>query len=121
MKIRAIAAAVFICAASWASAQEQAPQQLPPGQVKLTVYGAGTSSCGMWLADRATPMHNFELSWVLGYLTASENYSASLQIPLRHTDANAAAGWVDKFCRENPLKDIADASFSLVVELSKPN
>ena len=38
----------------------------------------------------------------------------------RQTDANAITAWVDKYCRENPLKNIADASVNLVLELSKP-
>jgi hypothetical protein len=115
-------AAVLLCAASFGSAQA-APAQAAarPGQVEVTVYGAGTASCGKWLADRETPMHPVELSWVLGFLTASENFLGELHLPSpRHTDANAVAAWVDKYCRENPLKNIADASPALVIELSKP-
>jgi hypothetical protein len=61
------------------------------------------------------------LNWVLGFLTASEKFLGDLHLPgPRHTDANAVAAWADKYCRENPLKNIADASANLVIELSKP-
>jgi len=46
-------AAVLLCAAISASAQAGAP----PGQVGVTIYGAGASSCGKWLADRENPIH----------------------------------------------------------------
>lgn len=123
MRIRAtsVIAAVLLCAASSGSAQTPAQATAPPGQVEVTVYGAGTRSCGQWLADRETPMHPVELSWVLGFLTASENFLGELHLPSpRHTDANAVAAWADKHCRENPLKNIGDASVNLVLELSKP-
>jgi hypothetical protein len=118
MRIRATAAmaAVFLCAASSGFAQTAGP-----GQVAVTVYGAGTSSCGKWLADRESLFHSVELNWVLGFLTASENFIGELHLPMpRHTDGHAVEAWVDKYCRENPLKSIADASVGLVVELSKP-
>jgi hypothetical protein len=109
-------AAVLLCAAISASAQAA-----DPGGVEVTVYGAGTASCGKWLADRQTLTHNVELNWVLGFLTASENFFGELHLPMpRHTDAPAVAAWVDKYCRENPLKNVADASANLVIELSKP-
>lgn len=95
-------------------------QATPPGQVELTLYGAGASSCGKWLADRTSLIHSIELNWVFGFLTASENYSASLGVHVRQTDKDAVEAFVDKYCRENPLKDIADASVGLVLELSKP-
>jgi hypothetical protein len=95
--VTAAMAAVFLCAASLGSAQAPAQATAPPGQVEVTVYGAGTRSCGQWLADRETPMHPLELSWVLGFLTESESLSRELHLPSpRHTDANAVAAWVDK-------------------------
>ena len=122
MRIRATAAmgAVLLCAASLASAQPPGQAGAPSG-VEVTVYGAGTASCGKWLADRQTPpLHNNELSWVLGFLTASGSLFEELHLRLRQTDADAVAAWVDKYCRENPLKDIGDASANLVIELAKP-
>jgi hypothetical protein len=78
------------------------------------------TSCGKWLADRESLMHHPELNWVLGFLTASENFTVSLGVHLRHTDGPAVEAWVDKYCREHPLNNIADASVGLVTELAKP-
>ena len=66
-------------------------------------------------------MEQIELSWVLGWVSAAGTYlGATLGGQLRHTDADAIAASLDKYCRENPLKNITDASLSLVLELSKP-
>jgi hypothetical protein len=105
-------ATVLLCAASSGSAETA-----PPGQFHR--YGSGTTSCGTWLADRDNyAVHMVELSWVLGWLSAAGAYN--VQSDLRHTDANAIAAWVDKYCRENPLDHISDAAAHLVDELSKP-
>ena len=39
---------------------------------------------------------------------------------LRQTDVNAVAAWIDKYCREHPLKNLTDASLELNLELAKP-
>lgn len=117
MRIPAVAA-VFLSAAISTSAQAADP---PQGKVAVQLYGAGINSCGSWLEHRGIDaLHSHELSWVLGWLSASENWGTGLGIHLRHTDANAVSAYVDKYCRENPLKSIADASLGLVVELAKP-
>ena len=76
-------------------------------QAEVTVYGAGASSCSKWLTDRENPTYSVELSWLVGFF-------------LTDNLANAIAASVDKYCRENPLKNIAEASRDLVVELSTP-
>ena len=123
MRIRAMGlmAAVLLSAAISTSAQAANPKG-----VEFTVYGAGTTSCGKWLADRQNLSHHVELNWVLGWLTSSSYFIEALRPlnpnggGLRHTDANAVEAWLDKYCRENPLKNIADGSLNLVDELSKP-
>jgi hypothetical protein len=96
---------------------------VPPGQ--YNGYGAGTQSCGQWLASR---LHGQEvlphqsdanpnnLSWVLGWLSAAGYYLPSA---LRDTDPDAVAAWVDNYCREHPLEKLQVAAASLVDELSK--
>ena len=120
MRIRATAAmaTVLLCAAISTSARAADPGK------SFTIYGAGTKSCGNWLADRkeGQAMEQVELSWALGWLSASGAW-LGVEHPgsyLRETDANAIAAWLDKYCRDNPLKSIADASSSLALELSKP-
>jgi hypothetical protein len=113
--------AVLLSAAISASAQPPAQAAAPPEQM-VNLYGAGAKSCGTWLADRETPLHHLELQWVLGYLTASEQFLGEMRLDptggLSHTDANAVAAWLDKYCRENPLRPIAFASSNLVLELT---
>jgi hypothetical protein len=83
----------------------------------------GTASCGQWLADDKNQnniMRNTELSWVLGWLSATSAFMGVAGGHLRHTDANAVAAWVDKYCREHPLEPIYGAATGLVGELAKP-
>jgi hypothetical protein len=116
-----VMSAVLLCAAISAPAQTPAQAAVPPGKLEVTVYGAGTQSCGTWLAQSGNEILRGHMkSWVLGFLTAYEAALLEMHVNLRHTDANAVAAWVDKYCRENPLKDVSDASANLVVELSKP-
>jgi hypothetical protein len=109
MRIRATAAmaTVLLCAAISASARPADPSKGP------VMYGPGTASCGKWLADRENvAMHQIELSWVLGWLSAMGAVGWSLHPNgrgLRHTDADAVAAWVDKYCRAYPLNNIGDA------------
>ena len=85
---------LVVCAAT-----SDPAQAADPGKGAF-IYGAGTQSCGTWLEHRANAvLHNNELNWVLGFLTASARWGPDL----RETDANAVAAWIDKYCRENPL------------------
>ena len=79
-----------------------------------TVKGIGSDNCSVVLNDRTE--HEFEYAqWILGYLSA-KNHSL---------DANVGAGvnWRGimgagvKFCRENPLRDWADASENVYAQL----
>src|SRR5262249_49343881 len=118
MRIRATAAmaTVLLCAASLGSAQT-AP---PPGQ--FVDYGAGPESCGSWLAARQATGTSLWLQsgqWVLGWVSAAG--ASNVPAALRTTDSEAIAAWVDKYCREHPLDNLAAAAKHLVDELSKPN
>ena len=107
---------LVVCAAISGPAQAADPEM-----VKVAVYGAGTASCGTWLADREKPMHDYELSWVLGWLTASSYFYEEDHLGrLRHTDANAVSAWLDKYCREHPLESISLAAAQLDETLAKP-
>jgi hypothetical protein len=116
MKIHATAviATALLCAVLAVSAQTAAPGEKPlPGH--YTVYGAGTESCGKWLAEKNVLLRNTTVNWLLGYVTAMGTW-----VPLSHTDSDAMAAWVDKYCRENPLKGVSEAAAALVFELAKP-
>lgn len=113
----AVMAAVFLSAAISSFAQTAAPGK--GGGAHAEIYGAGTRSCGSWLADRDT-MHHMDLSWVLGFLSASDSFMVGLGRHMRETDANAVSAWLDKYCRDHPLRSLAEASDELMGELAKP-
>jgi hypothetical protein len=108
MRIRAIAAAMFICAASPGLAHADA------------LYGFVVGhSCGQWLAlsrERGVGYYSAR-NWIFGWLSAARYYGK----PLRDADEEAISAYFDKYCREHPLDHIPDAAMALVVELSKPN
>jgi hypothetical protein len=53
--------------------------------------------------------------WVLGCVSGAGFYGAHM----RHTGADAMGAWIDNYCRENRLDNVAVAAGHLVVELSK--
>ena len=86
-----------------------------------TVIGDGIASCGSWTEQRKlkSTKASFMQAWVLGYATA-ENFSSSEQSDfLEHAsiDAPGLYGWVDNFCRDNPLSTVVQASQRLVIFL----
>ena len=93
----------------------QAYAQRKPGS--YTVYGVGSHSCGRWAQDvNDTPLGYIKAAWVQGFVTAAGAYGGNL----RETDAAAVRGFISLYCSQNPLKDIDDASYALVLELRKP-
>jgi len=103
-------AVLLVCAAISESAHGA-----PPG--KFIVYGSGAKSCGKWLAVRSGGDYDLQLQWVLGWFSAAGFYD--VHGDLRDTDSDAITAWLDKYCRENPLKGINDAAAQLVRTLSK--
>jgi hypothetical protein len=71
---------------------------------KPKVYGAGASSCGVWLEERSKAdggTSELMLSWAFGYMTAMEE---ARTWPWTHliTDAPSARTFLDGFCKEYP-------------------
>jgi len=91
----------------------------------VMVWGAGQVSCGAWLETRKVPEppgdHRLEgrRQWLLGYLTAYEEYARGGGDILNGSDADGAFAWVDNWCSQHPLEPIFRAGFALVSELSK--
>jgi hypothetical protein len=84
---------------------------------KVTVYGAGTSSCGKWLESISDiDARNFSTSWLLGWVSAAENYN---EVDLRETDAAATKAWVHNYCHAHPLDTLFVAAAALVNALAK--
>jgi hypothetical protein len=79
-----------------------------------TIYGAGTNSCSSWTEAREGDMWFTSGQWILGFVSAANQYS---KVPPVKTDARSLASWVDDYCRENPMSDLADAARELVDRL----
>ncbi len=60
-----------------------------------------------------------DTSWFLGYLSALNGTLTSEIDVLAAIDAKTAYLWVDRYCAQNPKKDIADAAHELFIELAK--
>jgi hypothetical protein len=111
MYVRAIALLILCAAAIQATAGTA-------GTGRITVYGAGTGSCGKWLAS-STDVEDrlLKVNWVLGWVSAAGHYE--VHGDLKETDSDAITAWVDNYCRGSPLKDISDAAAALVRALAK--
>lgn len=77
-------------------------------------YGAGTHSCGRWLAARKSNDYVIYGQWMLGFTSAVGYYDV---YDLKDTDAQAMMAWVDNYCSANPLDDFSIAVQKLIKEL----
>ena len=97
----------------------------------LTMGPAATISCGTWMQEResfrrtgtATPRLVVMQTWVGGFLTGSNDSMFILSkkdfLEDSQVDGDAAFGWIDNYCRAQPLNTLYDASAALVTELEK--
>lgn len=101
LKLFLLAVSITISAASYADG--------------YTIYGAGSSSCGEWVSERATGSWHSKGQWMLGVISAVGYYSVS---DLKKIDSQAFAVWMDNYCKENPLSQFSEGVYSLVEELA---
>jgi hypothetical protein len=107
---------IAIGLALWASGASAATGRL---------LGPGTHSCGFWQEERRTPgvlKLGFE-AWVLGFLSRAGldetlNKVSGLNITAG-TDVKGLSAWIDNYCRDNPLDDVATAAAALEIYLRK--
>ncbi len=91
------------------------------------LYGAGSESCATWTSRRSTndPLWGGSISWVFGWVSAAgywevaETNDLNDSGDLAHTDHNAIAVWIDKYCSQNLVDDLEDATIVLVEELAR--
>ena len=86
------------------------------------IKGAGATSCGSWVEDRKMNNHFAQLNWVLGFISGYNQFAYSGSAPngiFGNADPNAIAGWLDNYCRENPLDTVYEGSVQLVKELQQ--
>jgi hypothetical protein len=79
----------------------------------------GAASCGKWIEARknqdSDPMALLLSVWVSGFVSGA----GSTGTQLKYIDPSARANWIDNYCKEHPLDDVATAAEQLVIELRK--
>ncbi len=85
----------------------------------VTFMGAGTASCGSYLKDKESMpfVHAANISWIVGFLSGA--VLASGNDVLNNTDSNAIEAAVTKYCQENPLRNVLEASTNVYFQLMK--
>ena len=82
-----------------------------------TNFGLGLKSCGLWTAvkEESPDMRGELTTWVAGYLTA---YSVWVEGdkggPVTKGDVSGAVAWIDNYCQEKPLNNVAQAAERLI-------
>jgi hypothetical protein len=83
-------------------------------QKQLSIYGAGSQSCGTWSTD--TRFRGDRQSWVLGFVSAY-NFYAPGDTAVNPPDNGAITGWMDSYCAAHPLESVVNAALALITEL----
>jgi hypothetical protein len=93
---------------------------VPAGAQELPVLGQGNVSCSAWLDRRTadTAEADTMVAWILGYITAFNQYAADPQTDVTGgLETEALSARIDDFCRENSAASLYQASAALVEEL----
>lgn len=83
----------------------------------------GSASCGDWVQNRTGGgdakllLSTAQKFWLLGYLSGVANGSGVDF--MRTSDAASFELWMDNYCRDNPLDNVADGAVKLARELIK--
>jgi hypothetical protein len=84
------------------------------------MYGTtGVRSCATYLQDFEAKSWGqvVNQAWLAGYLTANNYITPGTYQILGNSDLSGAELWVKNFCEKNPLKNMASAAESLLLEL----
>ncbi|AUO22502.1 hypothetical protein [Pseudomonas sp. NC02] len=92
--------------------------QTSQAETKFAISGIGASSCGKFMKP---PKGQKEFSdaltvtWLQGYLsgTNTQRYIESQKAMKVQPDSESMTAFVEKFCRDNPLKTVYDAAILL--------
>lgn len=86
------------------------------------ISGVGTNSCGRYLELRGTAMSGIDttvVTWSQGFLAAMSIAGVTLQKkqPIDIPDPASLVAYIDKFCRDNPLKKVWESTLMLYYEI----
>src|SRR6478736_2919224 len=85
-----------------------------PGPNGYMVLGPGGMSCAHWTKVRrdevlSTPV----VTWVMGFVASYNRYGPGSPDITQGRNADGIPGWIDNYCAQNPLNNIADAAENL--------
>lgn len=95
---------------------------IPPGKVAIQTYGyPETDSCAGWTAERSKSGYRSQVQegWVLGFISGLNAFGANTGDIAPGTTGTGLLGWVDNYCKDNPLDSITTAGFKLANELKR--
>jgi len=105
------AASLAAClAATGASADER---------MGITIYGPGTTECHLWTGDQGVGggAAYMEKIWVLGFLSAYNNYMVHDKPGVSTEDTPFFFKWISDYCANHPAETLAVATAKLVEHL----
>jgi hypothetical protein len=73
-----------------------------------TIFGAH-ATCGSWTEARSRGAEGHLSDYALGYLTGAAIWSSAHNDPLSNLDQGGVTGWLDDYCKVNPLKPFNEA------------
>lgn len=97
-----------------------AQNTLPSVNEEFFVTGFGNHDCGVWIEARAGrgEFHwGGMLEWARGLVTGFNRYAGGTGNAGEDITPQAIAGWLDKYCREQPLNSFIWAGETLALEL----
>ncbi len=88
---------------------------------RYTTFGAGNNSCESWLKERETgDPRAWELQqWLLGYVSAYNNWMHAGQNVADGTNAKGMFAWVDKYCADRSRDMLATVVEVMILDLKK--
>ena len=84
-----------------------------------TAFGAGNNTCESWLTERGKgePQAWQLQQWLLGYVSAYNNWVHKDRNVADGTDAKGMFTWVDKNCADRPRDLLATVVEELILDL----
>jgi hypothetical protein len=82
----------------------------------ITIYGPGTTVCHLYTSDQGGgggPAY-MEKIWVLGFMSAYNNYMVHNKPGLTSAETTTFFDWINTYCEDHPLDNLAVATAKLV-------
>jgi hypothetical protein len=81
-------------------------------------YGPGAVSCAVWTTDQTNPVRAAaDIDWLLGYITAYNEYVAPGGDVLGSMDYHGARAWLGAYCQAHPFDSVSAAVETLLSSL----